>query len=81
MKTVEISNSSTSLTEVVKLAREGDEVILTDGNEPVAKLVLIKSDSRNRIEGPRKLGLHRGAWQISDDFDAPLPDEFWLGQE
>ncbi len=24
-------------------------------------------------------GLHRGAIEIADDFDAPLPDEFWAG--
>lgn len=24
--------------------------------------------------------LHRGNFQISDDFDEPLPDEFWLGE-
>ncbi|MGO8671952.1 MAG: hypothetical protein ACLQVD_11375 [Capsulimonadaceae bacterium] len=27
------------------------------------------------------LGMHAGAWRISDDFDAPLPDSFWLGEE
>lgn len=26
-------------------------------------------------------GLHRGnAYWMADDFDAPLPDEFWLGE-
>ena len=25
-------------------------------------------------------GLHLGAISISDDFDDPLPDEFWLGE-
>ncbi len=32
--------------------------------------------------GPRIAGLSRGTvvW-ISDDFDEPLPDEFWLGTE
>jgi hypothetical protein len=29
----------------------------------------------------RKPGLHPGAFVISDDFDAPLPDSFWLGEE
>jgi hypothetical protein len=29
----------------------------------------------------RKLGLHRGEGMIADDFDAPLPDAFWLGDE
>jgi Protein of unknown function (DUF2281) len=30
---------------------------------------------------PRTLGLNRGAMKMSDDFDEPLPDEFWLGEE
>ncbi|HAZ50097.1 MAG TPA: toxin-antitoxin (TA) system antitoxin [Cyanobacteria bacterium UBA11369] len=28
---------------------------------------------------PRVLGLHLGAIVMSNDFDEPLPDEFWLG--
>jgi hypothetical protein len=31
--------------------------------------------------GERQPGLHPGAFVISDDFDAPLPDSFWLGEE
>ena len=30
---------------------------------------------------PRVLGLHQGAWTVADEFDAPLPDEFWLGKD
>jgi Protein of unknown function (DUF2281) len=30
---------------------------------------------------PRILGLNRGAMKMSDDFDEPLPDKFWLGKE
>ena len=30
---------------------------------------------------PRILGLNRGAMKMSDDFDEPLPIEFWLGEE
>lgn len=26
-------------------------------------------------------GLHLGAISTSEDFDEPLPDEFWLGEE
>ena len=29
----------------------------------------------------RKGGLHPGAFTMSDDFDEPLPDSFWLGEE
>lgn len=27
------------------------------------------------------LGLHAGSIQMSDDFDEPLPGEFWLGDK
>ena len=29
----------------------------------------------------RTPGLHAGKYWIAEDFDAPLPDSFWLGQE
>ena len=29
----------------------------------------------------RQAGLHAGAWEVAADFDAGLPDEFWLGRE
>jgi hypothetical protein len=29
----------------------------------------------------RVAGLNRGTISTSEDFDEPLPDEFWLGQE
>ena len=29
----------------------------------------------------RSPGLHTGAWEVAADFDAPLPDEFWLWRE
>ena len=25
-------------------------------------------------------GLHAGQYEVSDDFDAPLPESFWLGR-
>jgi hypothetical protein len=30
---------------------------------------------------PRILGLNRGEMKMREDFDEPLPDEFWLGEE
>ena len=29
---------------------------------------------------PRRPGLHAGQYWIAEDFDAPLPDSFWLGK-
>ncbi len=34
----------------------------------------------NPTPSQRVLGLHQGMGWMSDDFDSPLPDEFWLGE-
>lgn len=36
------------------------------------------SDQNN---SPRIAGLHKGKIWIAEDFNAPLPDEFWLGED
>jgi antitoxin (DNA-binding transcriptional repressor) of toxin-antitoxin stability system len=46
------------------------DVIIARNGEPFAKLVLIRQKNRKR-----SLGSARGKIKISDDFDAPLPDE------
>ena len=38
------------------------------------------SDGNGAVE-PRIPGLHAGHYWIAEDFDAPLPDNFWLGAE
>ena len=34
-----------------------------------------------RPQGKRVAGLGEGTFEIPDDFDEPLPEAFWLGQE
>lgn len=54
-----------------------DEVDLEEGQELKIQVVNKLEDvSKNRI-----LGLHRGLMKMSEDFDDPLPDSFWLGEE
>jgi hypothetical protein len=48
----------------------------TDG-QPVHVRVEIKPDAPKAAR-PRVLGLHQGSVWMSDDFDQPLPDSFWL---
>jgi len=82
VKTIEVSTASTSLKELVVLAQQEHELILLSGNKPVAKVVgMPESNETAHTRQPRKLGRHPGIWEVSEDFDAPLPDEFWLGQE
>jgi antitoxin (DNA-binding transcriptional repressor) of toxin-antitoxin stability system len=63
--------------ELVTLAAEGSSVILTEGNVPRARLVAIPPPVPQR----RMLGLHPGAIHTVDQFDAPLPDDFWTGTQ
>lgn len=45
-----------------------------------AKVIVMYEDETASVSAskPLKLGLFKGKIQISDDFDAPLPDSFWL---
>ncbi|MDZ4288829.1 MAG: hypothetical protein U0984_12765 [Prosthecobacter sp.] len=45
----------------------------------LAAELLVESDAPS--EEPRVSGLGKGKWWAADDFDAPLPDEFWLGRD
>ncbi len=33
------------------------------------------------LESPRVAGLHTGQWWMSEDFNEPLPDDFWLSED
>ena len=45
-----------------------------------AKTDVAQYANGDRQEARRVGNLHPGNFQMSDDFDDPLPDEFWLGQ-
>lgn len=70
-KTYDISKSYQTLSELMAMINEGLEIILKKGDVPIARLLPI----RQRIAG-----LHPGSIWISDDFDEPLPDSFWMGE-
>ncbi len=75
VKTVDLSEPDTNLAELVSLVNSGTQVIVTRSGNPVARLVPVESVSEARVPD-----LHPGAFQPGDDFDAPLPDEFWVGE-
>jgi hypothetical protein len=43
----------------------------------LARLVPV---SEPQPQGARVFGLHEGEMWMSDDFNAPLPESFWLGE-
>ena len=76
-KTLDVARTETLLIDLVALARQGTEVLLTEGDRPLARLVPIAP----ALPKQRTAGLHTGAAQMSKDFNAPLPEEFWMGIE
>ena len=69
---MEVAAEQGKLKELLLLVAAGDEIVLTEGGTPVARLAPL---------WPRVAGLHVGAATISPDFDAPLPDGFWAEPE
>ncbi len=57
-------------------SRQSEEPVEVAHDQRMAQLAAEVRTSRQRV-----LGLHKGAVTISEDFDDPLPDDFWLGNE
>jgi prevent-host-death family protein len=69
--TVNLYEAKTHLSELVERAAAGEEIVIAKAGQPKAMLVPMRPSKKP----PRKLGLLRGKVWISDDFDAPLPEE------
>jgi antitoxin (DNA-binding transcriptional repressor) of toxin-antitoxin stability system len=74
---IEIQDARDRLPELVQEAARGADVVLTDAGVPVARLEAIPQPN----SAPRIAGLHAGEpYWMSEDFNDPLPEEFWLGE-
>ena len=76
MVTKRIDVHSTDLPSLLAEIADDTEILLVDQDKPVARLLPVV-----RTGGKRIPDLHPGAFVMADDFDDPLPDEFWLGEE
>jgi len=72
--TIDIQEVQKRWRELLSLVISGQEVTVTQAQKPVMRLVPVQTDVK-----PRVAGLYAGVGWMSDDFDAPLPDEFWAG--
>ncbi len=73
--TIDLRELPARLEEALAIVSSGREVILTDGATPRVRMLPCGEQQ------PRVPGMHAGAFQVAADFDAPLPDDFWAGQE
>lgn len=73
---VSLQEAEGHLADLIKLADQGQSVVITRDDAPEVELVIKASRSSGRIAG-----LHAGQGWISEDFDEPLGEAFWLGQD
>ena len=67
---VNIHEAKTHLSRLIRLALEGEEVIIAKRRQPVVRLEVIRQDS----DLPRLGGAPGLIRRMGDDFDDPLPD-------
>jgi antitoxin (DNA-binding transcriptional repressor) of toxin-antitoxin stability system len=72
-KSVAIQDVQSQLSELFSLVAEGTEIVILEGEKPFARILPARSK--------RIAGLHKGCIQMSPDFDEPLSDRFWAGEE
>lgn len=77
-RTVALNEASESLADLLASVNQGDDVIITAADGSAARLVPFRQKARH-VE--RCFGQYRGRIHIAEGFDAPLSDDFWLGQE
>jgi len=68
MRQVNIHEAKTNLSRLIEEVEHGEDIVIARHNRPVARLVVFSS-----VE--RKPGSMKGKISISDDFNAPLPDD------
>ena len=69
-ESVSLYDAKTHLSSLVERAAAGDEIVITKSGRPRARLVPLEDSRERRVSGRGK-----GAWRVSADFDAPLPED------
>lgn len=74
--TIDVRDAQTQLMQLLALALKGGDVVIAKDNVPLVRLVPVKPQKQARTAG-----MHHGAMRMSEDFNDPLPDDFWSGGE
>lgn len=73
--TIDLAETPAQLADLLSLASQGTEVIISRGDQTLARLVPV-SQQKTRVGN-----LNPDSISTAEDFDAPLPDEFWMDDE
>lgn len=74
MITINVGDAQAQLPKLLTLVSEGNEIIISADNKPLAKIVPFTQAPKKRVAG-----LNKGKIKASENFDDPLPDDFWTG--
>jgi len=69
-RSVNVHEAKTHLSRLLDRVAAGEQIVIAKAGRPVARLVPV-----GLAPGQREFGRDRGLVWISDDFDAPLPDD------
>lgn len=75
MRNVNMHEAKSKFSQLVATVMQGEESIIARSGKPAVRLAPLREASREGI----RFGLMQGEVTISDDFDAPLPEEI-LGE-
>lgn len=75
-KTIDIVEAEKDLRGMIRSLESGSEIIIAERDKPLALVLPIGGRGKKKIAG-----LSEGKIWMSDDFNDPLPDDFWLGNE
>jgi prevent-host-death family protein len=70
MRTVNIYEAKTRLSQLVEEAASGQDVVIARAGRPVARLTRLATRTRKR-----RLGVLDGRFRVPDDFNRSLPEE------
>ena len=66
---VDLQNAEKRFRELIELASSGEDVVISQDNEPLVKLASVVRQKRQR-----QFGSAKGLIVMAEDFDAPLED-------
>lgn len=75
-KVITINELQNKISEMLECIAVGDKIIIKKDNKPFARLIPFSNRENKRVAG-----LNKGEIWISDDFDEPLPDSFWMNEQ
>ncbi|MCY3657277.1 MAG: antitoxin [Chloroflexi bacterium] len=71
MSTFDLRDAAANLPRLIELAEAGDEVVITRGGMPVARLEAVRERADHE---PRRPGAWKGRIALDGSFFEPLPD-------